>query len=224
VFSLWKAPKIQCLAFESGSLYFQSDGALKLQKSYRSEAEIPQDDRSLTVKLQLRVSQELTSDALWQNRAQQLFQQVQKHLYSGQVEDQNQLDSLAQLLDPIPLAQELRRAPRAEKRLRATSHQLPGFRGTIVDLSLTGLGMLVEREVPAETRLEFTIDFEEQRSKALPLTGRVCWCRPEQTGGFRIGIEFVGLSQQQSWELRQVVEKLLRAEAGGLADNAFLRG
>ena len=224
MFSLWKAPKIQCLAFESGLLYLQSDSPLKLLKSYRSEAEIPQDDGNLTVSISLRISQELIPDALWQNRAQQLFQQVRRHLYSAQVEGQSQLDSLAQLLDPVPQAQELRRAPRAEKRLRATSHQLPGFRGTVVDLSVTGLGMLVEREVAADTPLEFAIDFEEQRSQALQLRGRVCWCRPEKAGGYRIGVEFVGLSQQQSWELRQVTERLLRAEPAFLSDDSFLRG
>ena len=205
-------------------LYFQSDSPLKAPKSYRSEAEIPQDDGNLTVTIQLRVNHELVPDALWQNRAQQLFQQARKHLYSAQVEGQSQQDSLAQLLDPVPQAQELRRAPRAEKRLRATSHQLPGFRGTIVDLSVTGLGMLVEREVAPETQLEFAIDFEEQRIQALPLRGRVCWCRPEKTGGFRIGIEFLELSQQQSWQLRQVTERLLRAEPAFLSDDTFLRG
>jgi hypothetical protein len=224
MFSLFKSTKIQCLAFESGLLYFQSDSAFKPAKSYSTQAEIPQDGPSLSVKIPLKVTEEIEPTPLWQNRAQQLFQNVSRHLYAALVESPATAESLAQLLDPQPQAQELRRSPRAEKRLRATSHQLPGYRGTVVDLSATGLGMLVEKEVPKDTQLQFSIDFEEQRSKPLELRGRVCWCRPEKPLGFRIGIEFVGLSQQQSWELRQVLERLLRAEPGVILDSNFLRG
>lgn len=224
MFSLFKSSKIQCLAFESGLLYFQSDTTFKLQKSYNTQAEVPQDGQPLTVKIGLKVTEEIAPSPLWQNRSQQLFQTAGRHLYAAQVESATTAELLAQLLDPQPQAQELRRAPRAEKRLRATSHQLPGYRGTVVDLSASGLGMLVEKEVPKDTQLEFSIDFEEQRSKSLQLRGRVCWCRPEKPLGFRIGIEFVGLSQQQSWELRQVLEKLLKAEPGVILDSNFLRG
>ena len=224
MFSLWKSAKIQCLAFESGLLYFQSDSSLKPLKSYTTQAEVPQDGQPLSVKIGLKVTEEIVPSPLWQNRAQQLFRALTAHLYAAQIDNPATAELLAQLLDPQPQAQELRRAPRAEKRLRATSHQLPGYRGTVVDLSASGLGMLVEKEVPQNTQLEFSIDFEEQRSKPLDLRGRVCWCRPEKPLGFRIGIEFVGLSQQQSWELRQVLEKLLKAEPGVILDSNFLRG
>ncbi|MBX3165769.1 MAG: PilZ domain-containing protein [Candidatus Eremiobacteraeota bacterium] len=224
MFSLWKSPKIQCLAFESGLLYFQSESPLKPLKSYQIQAEVPQDGPPLKVKIPFKVTEEIPSTPLWRNRAEQLFHNACRHLYAALVESPATADSLAQLLDPQPQAQELRRAPRAEKRLRATSHQLPGYRGTVIDLSVTGLGMLVEKAVPQGSQLEFAIDFEEQRSRPLDLRGRVCWCRPEQGTGYRIGIEFVGLSQQQSWELRQVLERLLKAEPGVISDSNFLRG
>lgn len=215
--------KIQCLAFESGVLYFQSERALKPLKSYQTQAQVPQEGAHLTVKMPVKVVEEVTPTPLWQNRAQQLFGNSLS-LYAASVEHQATAQSLAQLLDPKPQAQEMRKAPRAEKRLRVTSHQLPGYRGTAVDLSVTGLGMLVEKEVNKDSILQFSIDFEEQRSKPLELRGRVCWCRPEDSGGYRIGVEFVGLSQDQLWELRQVLERLLRAEPGVIVDSNFLRG
>ncbi|MBN9416461.1 MAG: PilZ domain-containing protein [Candidatus Eremiobacteraeota bacterium] len=224
MFSLFRSSKIQCLAFESGLLYFQSDSNFKPLKTYSTQAEVPQDGQPLSVRIGLKVTEEVAPSPLWQNRAQQLFQAIARHLYAGQVDSPATAELFSQLLDPQPQAQELRRAPRAEKRLRATSHQLPGYRGTVVDLSASGLGMLVEKEVAKDTQLQFSIDFEEQRSKPLELHGRVCWCRPEKPLGFRIGIEFIGLSQQQSWELRQVMEKLLKAEPGVILDSNFLRG
>jgi len=187
-------------------------------------AELPvrASDAPLSIKLQVIVQEAFELSELWEKRTLDCFASVLSHRYAAQVKGPaSAVPHLRSLLDPLPQARELRRQPRVEKRLRATSHQLPNFRGTVVDLSLSGLGMLVEKTVERGKVLEFEIDFEEQRSVRLALRGKVCWCRPEPDGGFRIGVQFSQLSQDQAWELREVVQKLL---SGVVVDEKFLRG
>jgi Tfp pilus assembly protein PilZ len=230
VLSFFNKPKpVQCFAFESGSLYLQSAQPLALQKTHSLEAALPvrqgQDGAPLTVKIKARVcaSHELT--ALFEKRLQSCYGEALPHIYSAEVESPKEaIPHLEALLDPLPQPQELRAQPRAEKRLRATSPHLPGFRGTIMDLSMGGLGMLVDAPMDRGRRIEFEIDFEEQRSRRLALSGRICWCRPEPGAAYRIGIQFEALSEEKTRQLRHVVDKLLSAEPGVIVDNNFLRG
>lgn len=216
----------QCLAFESGQLFLQSSQALVPGRSYPLQAELPvrQREGPLTISLRVKVVALLESTPLWVRRAETLFGQPQPRVYSASVESPpTALSYLEQLLEAQPRAQELRAKPRVEKRLRATSPQLPGFQGTVVDLSESGLGMLVSAPVERGRFLDFDIDFEEQGKGRLALRGKVCWCRQEDSG-HRIGIEFQTLTQRQAWELRERMQVLLRAEESSLSDDRFLRG
>lgn len=227
MFGFLQVPVVQCLAFQDGVLYLQSPQVLKSGRSLRLQAELPvrQQDGPLTVNLQARVQDILEPSPLWEKRAQNLFGQAQAQLYAVQVESPaSALPYLEQLLEGQPQAQELRLKPRVEKRLRATSPILPGFHGIVVDLSETGLGMLISSPLERGRVFDFDIDFEEQGMGRMSLTGKVCWCRPEAGGGHRIGVEFQTLSRRQAWELREMMQVLLRAEASSLRDDRFLRG
>lgn len=230
VLSFFNKPKpVQCFAYENGSLYFQSAQPLALQKTHSLEAALPvrqgNDEAPLTVKIKARVADAHELTPLFEKRLQTCFGQAFPHIYSAEVESPKEaIPHLEALLDPLPQPQELRAQPRAEKRLRATSPDLPGFRGTIMDLSMGGLGMLVDKPMDRGRRIQFEIDFEEQRSRRLELAGRICWCRPEPGAAYRIGIQFEDMSEEKSRQLRHVVEKLLSNEAGVILDNNFLRG
>jgi len=227
MFGFLKTPVVQCLAFQDGVLYLQSPQALKPARSLRLQAELPvrQQDGPLTVSIQARVQEPLEPGPLWEKRAQNLFGQTQAQLYAVQVESPaSALPYLEQLLEGLPQAQELRLKPRVEKRLRATSPILPGFQAIVVDLSESGLGMLISAPLERGRIFDFDIDFEEQGMRRMSLRGKVCWCRPEAGGGHRIGVEFQALSHRQAWELREMMNLLLRAEASSLRDDRFLRG
>lgn len=228
--SFFNKPKpVQCFAYEDGNLYLQSAQALSLSKTHGLEAALPvrpgHEGAPLTVKIKALViaAHELT--ALFEKRLQDCYGHTLPHIYSAQVESPKEaIPHLEALLDPLPQPQELRRQARAEKRLRARSPDLPGFQGTVMDLSMGGLGMLVDAPMERGRRIQFEIDFEEQRSMRLELCGRICWCRPEPGAAYRVGIQFEELTPPKVSQLRQVVEKLLAAEPGVISDNNFLRG
>ena len=219
---------MQCFAYEDGVLYLQSLQPLAVKKSHQLLAEVPMHQRQgqpLTVKVKVRIEAAHELTQLWDKRLQGSYGQVLAHLYSGVIEGPAEvIPHLESLLEPLPQPRELRTQPRAEQRLRATSPELPGYIGIVMDLSMGGLGMLVEKPMERGRRLQFEIEFDEQRSNRLELTGHICWCRPEPGAAFRIGVRFEPLSDKDSWTLRQVVEKLLAAEVGELSDNKFLRG
>lgn len=225
--SFFRSKTVQCFAYEAGVLYFQSTHVLPVAKSHSVEAELPvrEGDNLLKIKLKIRVEEEHPESALWNKRTTDLYGQPSKHFYSGTVESPREaIPHLERLLEGVPQPQELRRHQRVEKRLRAVSPELPGFRGTVTDLSSGGLGMLIDAPRERGILLRFEIDFEEQRLGRMELQGRICWCRPDPEGGYRIGVQFEGLSEDSQWHLRQVLEKLLAAEPGVIRDSNFLRG
>lgn len=223
-----KPKPVQCFAFEDGVLYIQSAQKLAPGKSYTMQAELPVGEGEgspLSVRLKAVVTQVLESTPLFAKRCEKCFGEVASCFYSTQVQSPAEvIPHLQQLLDGLPQPQELRTAPRVEKRLRATSPQLPGFRGTVVDLSETGLGLLIDGPMQKGQRFRLLLDLEDQRIGRLDLHCLVCWCRPEPGAPFRAGIQFEAMPLEQQRTLRQAVLHLLKQERGVIHDASYLRG
>ena len=226
MFGWFQARPVQCFAYEDDVLYVQSASPLSVGSSLKLRAELPvrAGDEPLSAELKLKLLAALPLNALFEKRLQTCFGQVLPHIYSGSL--QAPLDYaplLARLLDPLPQPQELRTAPRATRRLRVTSRDLPNFRGTVMDLSEGGLGMLVDAVVERGRLIQFEVDFEEHSRKPIGLKGKVCWCRPEPGAAFRIGVQFEDLSPALRLALQSVVQGMLSAEPGVIDNDTYLR-
>lgn len=217
----------QAFAYEDGLLYVQSAHVLTPRRSHSLSVELPvslEGQETLTIHIKALVLEKLERTRLFEKRCQDCFGHSVDVVYSLQLEGPKEvLPHLESLLLPLPQPQELRAQPRVEKRLRATSPQLPGFRGTVVDLSVTGLGLLVDGPLQRGQGVLLEVEFEDQRSQRLQLPCVVCWCRPEEGAPYRAGLRFEAMNEDLFWDLKELVRALLALERGVLNDSRYHR-
>jgi c-di-GMP-binding flagellar brake protein YcgR len=76
------------------------------------------------------------------------------------------------------------------------------FRGTIADISATGMRVLSEQYLPKGTRYTFTM----RRAPFLTARGVVRWVRALERDTFQVGVEFVDLPDGDRTKLQQFLE------------------
>lgn len=97
-----------------------------------------------------------------------------------------------------------RRIPRQEVRWKGTCH-IDGDPGTlvdcgIVDISVIGVGIVLDGPVPSDlTGRTITVDVQasDGGTVSLRLVGEIRYVVPSPGQGFRIGIQFAGLSETE---------------------------
>lgn len=111
---------------------------------------------------------------------------------------------------------EKRQSVRLDRNLRVISKDLPGFKGTSRDLSLTGMRVEVQAPVPVGAKLELQLDLDDAQATTLQLKGETRWCAPKVNTPFSfIGLHFLDLTQSDKAALRRFLETLQQRLARG---------
>lgn len=191
MFSSLFAKPVECFAYENGKLYLQSKKPLNLGQSITVKGPVA-GNPDFRIQGKVRLLECHAPQPNWTEQLEANFGQVQPYLYSALPEM------------PSPLLQKLeshfadaRRHPRVQLRdLKALSGDFPGLKATVVDLSLGGVGLLLEGPLAEGRELTFQVS-------GLELRGLVRWCRCDPGKGFRAGLEFLELNHQQRQKLRE---------------------
>jgi len=66
-----------------------------------------------------------------------------------------------------------------------------------VDISETGVGFFAPRMLPGDQQCKLFVDLSASGTEMeLKLDGRICYCREQSAGRFRVGMRFVGLETE----------------------------
>jgi c-di-GMP-binding flagellar brake protein YcgR len=76
------------------------------------------------------------------------------------------------------------------------------FRGTVADISLTGMRVISDQYLPKNTRYTFTM----KRAPFLTVRAEVRWVRAFERDTFQCGVHFVDMSEDETKRLRSFVE------------------
>lgn len=206
-------PHIELLARYPSGLLLQSDELLDPDENVETVVE------GITLDLSLQDVQPIAdSDRPWQEALQALRQRnhlpQRKYVYRGELrKPKAALPHLYVLLEPAPVAPlEERDHPRFDHRLKARSAELPGFEGTVYDISLSG--MRLDLHAPVQRGRQFRLELDLDHASALPMdiTVEVRWVR--QAGrDYEAGVRFVELSPEHQRQLAGFLDSLGRSEA-----------
>jgi hypothetical protein len=94
----------------------------------------------------------------------------------------------------------VRRASRYALGARVMSRHLPGYRGSTIDMSRTGLQLESDGPIELHQVLELNMDFDRVDLPNLTCHAEVTWCRPAAgSDRYRVGLQFTptSLTEQQ---------------------------
>lgn len=142
------------------------------------------------------------------------------------VKEQGETEFRGNLVEPqeaVPFLKEIyapwdekRESTRLHRNLRVISRDLPGFKGTSRDLSMTGIRIEVEAPVPIGSIIELRVDLDDARATTLTLRGETRWCAPKVNTPYSfVGVHFTDVSQGDKAALRRFLDTLQRSEEEG---------
>jgi len=116
------------------------------------------------------------------------------------------------VLESVPTA-ERRKVRRYKEFFQVLSKEFPGYRALSVDISSDGMGVLTEAAVPVGTVTELLVDLGETASGAdatgrVPIQAEVIHCTKKPDGKFRLGLEFVEMSEGATRALQNYLRRL----------------
>lgn len=210
----WKSrdQNADLLAFEGEFLTFQVDRALPLEKPVLVEAHLPNQEGHFEATLL--PTHEVEPDATLKSFIEELHYAPRRHVYCARLEEPKASEPhLRILLERLPasLHHHHRLTPRLPRRVSVMSPDLPHFRGTTLDISLTGLSLRVDQPLEPGRLLPLEVIFDDGQFPPLQALARVCWCRPAPAG-FVIGAHFEGLTRAQTRELEDFVQAVLERD------------
>ncbi|MBV8579493.1 MAG: PilZ domain-containing protein [Candidatus Eremiobacteraeota bacterium] len=76
------------------------------------------------------------------------------------------------------------------------------FRGAIADISISGMRVISDQYLPKGTRYTFTM----KRAPFIVVRGEVRWIRAFERDTFQVGVQFVGLPEEDHRKLQSFLE------------------
>lgn len=142
------------------------------------------------------------------------------------IKEQGENEFRGNLVEPreaVPFLKEIyapwdekRESVRLPRNLRVISKDLPGFKGTSRDLSMTGMRIEVEAPVPIGSTIDLRVDLDDARATTVNLRGETRWCAPKVNTPYSfLGVHFTEIPQAEKAALRRFLEALQRSEEEG---------
>ncbi|MBV8748423.1 MAG: PilZ domain-containing protein [Candidatus Eremiobacteraeota bacterium] len=76
------------------------------------------------------------------------------------------------------------------------------FRGAIADISISGMRVISDQYLPKGTKYTFTM----KRAPFIVVRGEVRWIRAFERDTFQVGVQFVGLAEEDHRKLQSFLE------------------
>jgi len=83
------------------------------------------------------------------------------------------------------------------------------FPGVLLDISTTSVGLLSFKEIKPETILSFSLNFHNVKTGSIK--AKVVWVK-EMGNTYRLGLEFVDISQQDIKNISNFIEQYLKED------------
>lgn len=131
------------------------------------------------------------------------------------------------LIEPtsIPVQEDVtackRRSERVDGRFRIVSRDLPGYTAVSVDLSEGGFQMVTRAPMDTSRILDMRLEPEVEGLETLDFQARVMWCREQQRGSFRVGMEYVFPDQEQRERLGALERHLRDSRKGTISQRSI---
>jgi len=215
----WKSREqnADLLAYEGEFVTLQVDRPLRLGEPVTVEAHLPDEPGHL--EMTVVPTHEVQADAGLRAFIDSLHYAPRRHIYCARLEEPAASEPyLRILLERLPVGSghHHRLAPRLPHQITVMSPDLPGFRATTLDISLTGLSFKTEAALDPGRRISVEVVFDSAGYPPLQAVARICWCRPVHPGarhdGYVVGAHFECLSRTQERELQDFVEAALHPE------------
>lgn len=115
------------------------------------------------------------------------------------------------------LGETARRSPRIPTGLKASGRDLPGYNGVAADISQHGILLNCHGELHRGQPLEFSLETDMSSLPSFGLKGRVIWCHDKgKSRGYQVGIDFQGMSRDQTDILNGYVRNLLAGQSANM--------
>ena len=130
----------------------------------------------------------------------------------------NPLESIRAMVDSVAAqgVKGARRRPRYKLSLRTLSKDFPGFKAVSVDFN--ALGIQVQTEGPLPEGKEVTLDMELEKADLPHVLCKavVRWWTQVERKRYLIGLEFIGISEELSAELKEFEEFIVTRQQGAV--------
>jgi hypothetical protein len=198
----FSTPQVYAYAYEAGSLYVQADKPLG-PKATKVKVNLANKEG---VRTQVLVQEALEPCLLSWHRIETSFGKPRPHTYRVSVVDADNVDKfLAVLVDPL----------KGEVELPA------GVHGRVLDISLSGLCLMLQDAVPDQTEMMLQLDLDSEQHQRVNLRARICWVRPFERN-FKAGITFIDrLNYQDYTALTTYIQWARKIEAGEFGVNTI---
>jgi hypothetical protein len=214
----FSTPQVYAYAYEAGSLYVQADKPLG-PKATKVKVNLANKEG---VRTQVLVQEALEPCLLSWHRIETSFGKPRPHTYRVSVVDADNVDKfLAVLVDPLPKLEDKRAEARVKTSLKVKSNSLPGFTAVVLDISLSGLCLMLQDAVPDQTEMMLQLDLDSEQHQRVNLRARICWVRPFERN-FKAGITFIDrLNYQDYTALTTYIQWARKIEAGEFGVNTI---
>ena len=212
----FQSSDLYAYAFEAGSLYVQADKPLGT-KPAKLKVHLPEKEKC---HLQVVAAETLEPCLLSWHRIKGLYGKTRPYTYRVVVPE-NVAQSLGVLLDPLPRQDERRSEARVKSNMKATSSALPGFSAVVLDISFSGVCLVLNEPISVDKDLQLHLELDSDTHAKLDLRSRVCWVRPVEQR-YRAGVTFLDrLNYYQYNALSDYLQWARRIEAGQFGANVI---
>ncbi len=126
-------------------------------------------------------------------------------------------EAVPYLKELFPSYHEKRTETRLHRHLRVISKDLPGFKGTSLDISLHGARIEVSEPVPLGKRVLLNLDLDDAAGTTVEAAGEVRWCAPKINSPVAlIGVHFDEMTGESEYAMRSFMRLLQEREKGNL--------
>ncbi|MBT9589185.1 PilZ domain-containing protein [bacterium] len=183
-------------------------------------AELGVEDEDTPLYLAIQMAETLTQ------LCRRLERPPMKHFYQATIRRPLEFAPLLDvLLEPAPHPVEHRARTRIGHHIRAMSAELPGYRGTVRNISEKGIGLDLAGPIQKGQKVALRLEPDGGRDVPFDIEAEVCWCnptRPEIQGrapdeagrahAFEAGLRYLPMTREGEVSLRVFLESFDGAE------------
>ena len=155
-----------------------------------------------------------------------LERQPMKHFYQATIRRPKEFAPLLDvLLEPAPHPVEHRARTRIGHHIRVMSADLPGYRGTVRNISDKGIGLDLSGPIQKGKKVSLRLEPDGGRDLPFDIEAEVCWCNPTRSDiqgrapdeagrahAFEAGLRYLPLTREAELNLRAFLESFKGAE------------